>query len=395
MRSKSPLSTMAVGLTALTSIFLTFSQAFAADADWEQQAAQDAAKDRRTLIFDGVSPNKLACDTTLRQMPDGSWVMVMLGGGDAEPRPENGVFISRSQDQGKTWPEMEPIDLGFKREGNTIAMVPSELTVLEDRCILFVSTHDGSFGGWKAWMVTSEDQCQTWGQPQPVPGRLHDRTFVRNCITTHDGRLMLPFQHYLGPEPGTEKPKERVHAYNVRNPRNGVLISEDGGRTWAEHGDIRLTEDDSYHGWAENNIVELADGRIAMIIRGDRLGGVLWYAESSDGGKTWPEFAVKTDIPNPGSKATLYGLGGDVVAILHNPNPKHRSPLSLWVSYDGMKTWPYQRVLVPESADGPKGRLNYPDGFVSPDKAWLHFAFDNNRHQAEYYGAKLPPIPLP
>ena len=49
------------------------------------------------------------------------------------------------------------------------------------------------------------------------------------------------------------------------------------------------------------------------------------------------EFASKTDIPNPGSKAVLYGLGGDTVAILHNPNPKHRSPMALWIRFDGMK----------------------------------------------------------
>ena len=30
-----------------------------------------------------------------------------------------------------------------------------------------------------------------------------------------------------------------------------------------------------------------------------------------------------------------------------------------------MKTWPYQRVLQKESCDGPRGRMNYPDGFVS------------------------------
>lgn len=169
-------------------------------------------------------------------------------------------------------------------------------------------------------------------------------------------------------------------------------MSSDGGKSWTEHGDIRLTTKDKYRGWAENNVVELSDGRIAMIIRADSLGGVLYYAESTDGGRTWPEMATKTDIPNPGSKATIYGLGGDTVAILHNPNPKHRSPLSLWISFDGMKTWPYQRVLVAESVDGPKGRLNYPDGYVSADKEWLHFAFDNNRHQAVYYGAKLPPL---
>lgn len=70
--------------------------------------------------------------------------------------------------------------------------------------------------------------------------------------------------------------------------------------------------------------------------------------------------------------------------------PRHRSPLALWISEDGLNTWPYQRVLVPESCDGPNGCLSYPDGFVSADRQWLHFAFDDNRHRAVYYGAALP-----
>lgn len=361
-------------------------------ADWTQQATEDARQDHHSIIFDGQTPNKLVCDTTLREMPDHSWVMLMLGGGDTEPQPENGIFITRSTDRGQTWSSMQRLDFGFKHEGNTMANVPSELMVHGQTCTLFFTTHDGIFAGWKSWMVHSTDSCRTWGKPQPAPGRLHDSTFIRNHIVTRDGRILLPFQHYNGQPAGTPLPEDKWkrHALYISNPRNGVLISNDGGKTWTEHGDIRLTNDDAYAGWAENNIVELADGRIAMIIRADRLGGVLYCAESTDGGRTWPALAQKTDIPNPGSKATLYSLGGDSVALLHNPNPKHRSPLALWVSFDGMKTWPYQRVLVPESVDGPKGRLNYPDGFVSPDKQWLHFAFDDNRHRAVGVAAKLP-----
>ena len=33
----------------------------------------------------------------------------------------------------------------------------------------------------------------------------------------------------------------------------------DGGKTWTEHGNIRLTPDDRYYRWAENNITELAE----------------------------------------------------------------------------------------------------------------------------------------
>jgi hypothetical protein len=65
-----------------------------------------------------------------------------------------------------------------------------------------------------------------------------------------------------------------------------------------------------------------------------------------------------------------------------------------------MKTWPYQRVLVEEAGPDPKypgklmkGSLNYPDGFVSEDRQWLHFAFDDARHRAVHYSAKLPPLP--
>lgn len=345
------------------------------DAFWSAQAALDARQDRTSLIFDGKSPDKLACDTTLRLMPDGSWVHIMLGGGDKEPDPRNGVFLQHSLDEGQTWSAPERLDFGFPKEGDTRALVPTELMVHDGRCTLYFATHDGGFGGWKTWSVMSGDNCKSWGNPQPVPGRLHDRTFIRNHIVTRDGRILLPFQHY------TAEPRQA--------PVNGVLISQDGGRTWSEHGSIRLTDDHDYKGWAENNVVELLDGRIAMIIRADRLGGVLYHAESHDGGLTWPEHAGKTNIPNPGSKATLYPLGGDNVALLHNPNPQARSPLALWVSFDGMKTWPYQRILRGDLA----GRFNYPDGFVSADKKWLHFAFDHNRDKAILVSARLPEIP--
>ena len=359
------------------------------DPHWTEVAKRHASEDRRTIIFDGHDPDKLACDTTLRRMPDGSWVMVMLGGGNTEPLPANRVFITRSHDEGKTWSPLTPVDLGIKSQNSTTALVPSELMVHGDRCTMFVATHDGTFRDWKEWMTFSDDSCRTWNPLQPAPGRLKDRTFIRNHIVTSDGRILLPFQHYVRVAQTRDINGGRRFSPPT-NPRNGVLISSDDGKTWTESGDIRISADDNYHGWAENNIVELSDGRIAMIIRADRLGGVLYYAESKDGGVTWPEFATKTNIPNPGSKATLYPLGGDKVALLHNPNPRHRSPLALWVSFDGMKTWPYQRVLVPESVDGPKGRLNYPDGFVSDDGKRLHFAFDDNRHQAVYIGAALP-----
>ena len=369
--------------------------ALSADSlDWNRQSEEDAKQDFTTIVFDGQEPDQLACDTTVRPMPDGSWVTVMLGGGHTEPLPTNRVSISRSRDQGKTWTSMRPVDLGIKSKDPSRAITLSELMLNGQRVTMVLQVHNGGFGEWKTYLVHSDDSCHTWSELEPAPGKLADRTMIRNAIKTRDGRILMPYQHYNRcDETGHKISKGRIF-HTPRDPRTGVIESRDAGRTWDLHGDIRLSADDNYHGWAEPNIVELSDGTIAMIIRADRLGGVLYYAESKDGGHTWPEFAKKTTIPNPGSKATLYSLGGDTVAILHNPDPRHRSPLALWISFDGLKTWPYRRVLVPESCDK-GGRINYPDGFVSEDGKFLNFAFDDNRHRCVFYQAKLPPLPSP
>jgi len=111
-------------------------------------------------------------------------------------------------------------------------------------------------------------------------------------------------------------------------------------------------------------------------------------------GKSPDKLACDTTLRElPDGSWVMVMLGGDAVALLHNPNPKGRHPLALWISFDGMKTWPYQRVLVEHSSDGPGRALNYPDGFVSKDKQWLHFAYDDARHRAVHYSAKLPPLP--
>ena len=59
----------------------------------EANCKQDVVR----IIFEGRAPDQLACDTTLREMPDGSRVMVMLGGGHTEPLPENHAKTDKSE----------------------------------------------------------------------------------------------------------------------------------------------------------------------------------------------------------------------------------------------------------------------------------------------------------
>jgi hypothetical protein len=75
---------------------------------------------------------------------------------------------------------------------------------------------------------------------------------------------------------------------------------------------------------------------------------------------------------------------------LHNNNSKRRAPLSL---LDQASTTARPGLTSACSSPKPdptrntpastlKGSINYPDGFVSADKQWLHFAYDDARHRA-------------
>jgi hypothetical protein len=37
------------------------------------------------------------------------------------------------------------------------------------------------------------------------------------------------------------------------------------------------------------------------------------------------------------------------------------------------------------------GSLSYPDGFVDESEGYIHFAFEYNRHDSIYVGAKIDP----
>lgn len=328
------------------------------------------AMDRLVHVYKGHPPDHCVCDQALRQLPDGSWAILFMTGGDHEPRKENFVALCRSTDRGKTWSKRETVHRP-KDRGCTF----SEATVHGGEIRVFIQTHGGYFEDWRDFVLVSRDNGRTWAEPVPFEP-LPRRAFVRNLYVASWGEWFLPFQTYdTVPDPAPSPLKDGSH-----KALNGVLISRDEGKTWAKSNAIGPTA-----GWAENNVVELRDGRMVMLIRADGKGYLL-RSDSKDKGRTWspPEPA---GIPNPGSKFRLHRLSTGRILLIHNSNPKPglRNPLALWASDDDMATWAHKRVLT----DFP-GQLQYPDGFVDEREGYVHFAFDYNRHDLIYVGARLP-----
>ena len=186
----------ALFLIALLLLFSSFAQA----VDWDAQAREDAKQDRIVLAYDGIKPDSMVCDTTVRELADGTWMLLILAGDSREPSPKNYVGVSRSADQGQTWSKLEPFDTGLPRSGDTIGQGPTELIVRDTEALLFFATHGDSYSWgkqWKSWLMRGTPDGKTWGKPEVLPGRLGHNCFIRSHIVARDGRLIVPFQHYL------------------------------------------------------------------------------------------------------------------------------------------------------------------------------------------------------
>ena len=336
--------------------------------------------DKKALVYKGMPPNVTCCDQALRILPNGEWIVVFMTGGNIEPERANFVALCRSTDQGETWGPMEVV---LRRDDRACTL--TEVLAHDGELTVFVNLHAGFFDQWRNYTIRSRDHGRTWSHPEPF-APLPRRGFVRNIYQASWGDWIAPFQYY---EPAGDPDASVIKDGSFEKMWIGTLVSHDRGRTWTKSQLARGRY------WAENNVVELRDGRLAMLVRADGT-GCLWRSDSPDRGRTWSEPA-RTDIPNPGSKFRLFRLRDGRIALIHNPNAqtshpnsKHyalcnRNPLALWVSADDMRGWGYQRILT----DYP-GHLAYPDGVVDKNEAYVHFAFDYNRHDVIYWGAALP-----
>lgn len=79
----------------------------------------------------------------------------------------------------------------------------------------------------------------------------------------------------------------------------------------------------------------LPDGKLVSIFRDNRRSGYLYRSFSTDNGRTWSK-PVKTDFPDATSKFFGWRLSSGQYAIVSNPNPRGRDPLTLALSVDGL-----------------------------------------------------------
>jgi hypothetical protein len=329
----------------------------------------------------------------LRRLPDGSLCCVFFTGGGGDGHIRNVVAAIRSDDDGKTWSDVE-ILASRHHQG---CWAPS-MFVHKNKAHLFWYTKSTGFRDLTNRLMSTGADGRTFGDDREIlkgwqparPNAGFDAIDVRHGTHLRDGRVLLPiaWQETLDPSdpwrPSSDAPPLRSVPGGKRNVYFvGVMEPNEDFTEFTRYGRIfhrRSGGASAAVPFFENAIAELPDGKLAMLIRADTTNR-LWRSDSSDGGRNWCS-PYPTGIPNPGSKPRLINLPDKRIVLFHNPSeddPKShprasRTPLEMWVSSDGMKSWHLKRTIV----SAPKLAM-YPDAFHDARSSAIYLAWEDAR----------------
>ncbi|GMW01669.1 MAG: hypothetical protein AMXMBFR84_28060 [Candidatus Hydrogenedentota bacterium] len=212
--------------------------------------------------------------------------------------------------------------------------------------VMAKKSYDGAQTWTDSWMLLFEEGSMVRGQP----------------IVLNNGEYLLPVYHETGED--REGTISSTMSYFLRyNPQTKV---------WTETGRIK-----SEMGNLQAQVVQMTDTHlIAYIRRGGNFlpteDGYTLKSESHDGGNTWSD-AVKSQFLNPNSAVDFIKLQNGHLLLVYNDNMNDRTPLTVTVSTDGDKTWPYKRHI-----GGGENTFAYPYAIQTKD-GLIHIIYTANR----------------
>jgi predicted neuraminidase len=148
-----------------------------------------------------------------------------------------------------------------------------------------------------------------------------------------------------------------------------IAITDDWGETW------KFSEPILGGGAIQPTMAVNKDGSITILMRDNGPPPKrLMKSVSKDNGLTWSS-VVDSDIPNPGTAADVVVLKSGNWALVHNDIEDGRHRLSVWLSEDEGKTWPFRKIIVnglPNSAV----RGHYP-AIIQGQDGTIHISYTN------------------
>ena len=305
--------------------------------------------------------------SNLLALPNGDLLCFFFSGTE-EGESGISILMSRLNHGSNRW--TAPAVLSYRNGWSNQNPVPFRAP--DGRLWLFHTSQVAGKGQTTAviFSLTSDDEGLTWTAPQtlfPQPG-----SFDRQPLVIFHKEWLFPVYHSASA--GIVK--------NAQNDYSAVKISKDHGKTWSE---CRVP---GSGGLVQMNIAKLSNGNLAAFFRSRYADWV--YKSASDDGCNWSPPAP-TRLPNNNASIQVARLeDGHLVIAFNNaqatktrgqPRTAPRTILSVALSIDGGKTWPWVRDIQagnepPKYYPAESPEYSYPSVTQSPDgKIQLTFTF--------------------
>ena len=297
-------------------------------------------------------------------------------GGDWDPI---NIVMRRSLDGGKSWEPMrivvqdgeQPCDNAMPITDYITGEVHLLYQIDYARCFYTKSSDDGATWSEPVDITATLETFKSvypWVVQAPGPG---------HGIQMHNGRLVVPFWLSDG--------GSRESGPNHRGHRPSIVVSvysDDHGKTW-QAGEVAVQDNDVSVIPNETSVIQLVDGRVMFNSRNESINYRRLITMSKDGATGWSDpyfhdaffepicFAsmVRHSAKPAHSKNRILFANPDsrhdpwVAAEATTPRSarnRHRTNLTVRMSYDEGHTWPVSKVIDP-------GIAGYSDLAVTPD----------------------------
>jgi predicted neuraminidase len=280
-----------------------------------------------------IPTGKYKHPASLTELSNGDLYLVYYGG-EGEYAIDTGVFGARLKKGDTHWSRPQRIAHDpFRSLGNGVIWEAPDGVVW----LFYVVRWGDTWSTSRLQGKVSRDGAKTWSDSFVVSD-IEGMMVRGRPIVLDNGEYLLPVYHETGFNPEIVGP----------DSTSRFLRFDPKAKMWKPSGIIR-----SAKGNIQPAVAQLTHDRlIAYCRRGggydSTTDGYIVRSESNDGGKTWSE-GRDTSFSNPNAAVDLLKLKSGSLVLIYNDSMNERTPLTVSLSADGDKTWPYRRNL----AEGP------------------------------------------
>jgi predicted neuraminidase len=303
-------------------------------------------------------PGRYKHPATVAELANGDLYIAYYGGA-GEYEQDTAVYGMRLVKGTTEWTRPAIIaDTPNRSDGNAaVWQAPDGIVWL-----FYVTNYGPTWSSARVKYKISKDGAHTWSDSDMLAFEPGSMARSRPIVLA-DGDYLLPLYHETGED--RERTAPDTCSYFLRY--------DSKKKTWTPTNRIY-----SKIGNLQASPVQIDDNYlVAYIRRGGGFGpmpdGVLYRSESRDGGRTWSP-GKETQFKNPNSAADFIKLkNGHLLLVFNDNNEGERLPLTVAISTDNDKSYPYRRDIYTKAGD----EAAYPSAIQAQDGK-IHVVFTSS-----------------